>query len=78
MPKLVEEGHVYITQPPLYKIKRGQREEYIQTEQQMDEMLLDLGREGRKVFNCETFPNRKGISEQVDSTWRKNGIYGIQ
>ncbi len=46
MPKLIEGGYVYITQPPLYKIKRGQREEYIQTEQQMDELLLDLGREG--------------------------------
>ncbi|MDD5771015.1 MAG: DNA topoisomerase (ATP-hydrolyzing) subunit B [Candidatus Omnitrophica bacterium] len=49
MPKLIEEGHVYITQPPLYKIKRGQREEYIQTEQQMDDLLLDLGREGHKL-----------------------------
>jgi DNA gyrase subunit B len=49
MPKLIEDGYVYIAQPPLYKIKRGQREEYIQTEQQMDEMLLDLGREGHKL-----------------------------
>jgi len=48
MPKLIEEGHVYIAQPPLYKIKRGQREEYIQTEQQMDDLLLELGREGHK------------------------------
>ncbi|MEW6075057.1 MAG: DNA topoisomerase (ATP-hydrolyzing) subunit B [Candidatus Omnitrophota bacterium] len=51
MPKLVGEGHVYIAQPPLYKIKRGQREEYIQTEQQMDELLLEMGREGHK-FMC--------------------------
>ncbi|MFH1640790.1 MAG: DNA gyrase subunit B, partial [Candidatus Omnitrophota bacterium] len=50
LPKLIEEGHVYITQPPLYKIKRGQREEYIQTEQQMDELLLDLGREGHRFI----------------------------
>jgi len=49
MPKLVVEGHVYIAQPPLFKIKRGQREEYIQTEQQMDEMLLEMGREGHKL-----------------------------
>ncbi|MDD5108367.1 MAG: DNA topoisomerase (ATP-hydrolyzing) subunit B [Candidatus Omnitrophica bacterium] len=53
LPKLVEEGHVYITQPPLYKIKRGQREEYIQTEQQMDDMLLDLGREGHKLIRVK-------------------------
>ncbi len=48
LPKLVEGGHIYIAQPPLYKIKRGQREEYIQTEQQMNALLLDLGREGNK------------------------------
>ncbi len=53
LPKLVEEGHVYITQPPLYKIKRGQREEYIQTEQQMNDMLLDLGREGHKLIRVK-------------------------
>jgi len=53
MPKLIEEGHVYITQPPLYKIKRGQREEYIQTEQQMDDLLLDLGREGHKLVRVK-------------------------
>ncbi|MFH0762976.1 MAG: DNA topoisomerase (ATP-hydrolyzing) subunit B [Candidatus Omnitrophota bacterium] len=53
MPKLVEEGHVYIAQPPLYKIKRGQREEYIQTEQQMDALLLDLGIEGCKFMRLK-------------------------
>jgi DNA gyrase subunit B len=48
-PKLLEEGHVYIAQPPLYKIKRGSREEYIQTEDQMNNLLLDIGREGLKL-----------------------------
>jgi DNA gyrase subunit B len=50
MPKMIEEGHVFIAQPPLYKIKRGQREEYIQTEEQMDELVLDLGREGHRLM----------------------------
>ncbi|MBM3254769.1 MAG: DNA topoisomerase (ATP-hydrolyzing) subunit B [Candidatus Omnitrophica bacterium] len=53
MPKLVEGKHVYIAQPPLYKIKRGQREEYIQTEQQMDELLLELGREGHRFVRVK-------------------------
>ncbi|MDD4939283.1 MAG: DNA topoisomerase (ATP-hydrolyzing) subunit B [Candidatus Omnitrophica bacterium] len=53
MPKLIEDGYVYITQPPLYKIKRGQREEYIQTEQQMNDLLLDLGREGHKFIRLK-------------------------
>ncbi|MEW6101312.1 MAG: DNA topoisomerase (ATP-hydrolyzing) subunit B [Candidatus Omnitrophota bacterium] len=62
MPKLVEDGYIYIAQPPLFKIKRGQREEYIQTEHQMDELLLDLGREGHKFIRLkdkETFTDNK-------------------
>ena len=53
MPKLVEEGHVYIAQPPLYKIKRGQREEYIQTEEQMENLILELGREGHRFMRLK-------------------------
>lgn len=48
LPKLVENGHVYIAQPPLFKVKRGSREEYIQTEEQMSQLMLDIGREGLK------------------------------
>jgi DNA gyrase subunit B len=47
LPKLIVDGYIYIAQPPLYKIKRGSREEYIETEQQMNELVLDLGREGQ-------------------------------
>ncbi|HNW38823.1 MAG TPA: DNA topoisomerase (ATP-hydrolyzing) subunit B [Candidatus Omnitrophota bacterium] len=53
LPKLLEGGYVYITQPPLFKIKRGQREEYIQTEQQMNDLLLDIGREGHKLIRVK-------------------------
>ncbi len=45
MHALVEKGHIYIAQPPLYKIKRGKREEYIETEEQMSEILIELGSE---------------------------------
>ena len=50
LPKLIEGGHIYIAQPPLYKIKRGTREEYIQTEDQMNQLMLDIGREGVKFY----------------------------
>ncbi len=43
MPKLIEEGHVYIAQAPLFRIKRGNRQEYIQTEEEMNDLLLDIG-----------------------------------
>ncbi len=43
MPKLIEEGHIYIAQAPLFRIKRGNRQEYIQTEEEMNDLLLDIG-----------------------------------
>ena len=46
MQPLVEKGHIYIAQPPLYKVKRGKREEYIETEKKMNEFLFELGTEG--------------------------------
>ncbi len=45
MRKLIENGHIFIAQPPLYKVKRGKREEYIQTEDHMNTMLLEFGTE---------------------------------
>ena len=48
MRKLIEAGHIYIAQPPLYKIKRGKHEEYIQTEDKLNGILLGFGLEGVK------------------------------
>jgi DNA gyrase subunit B len=46
---LIEGGYIYIAQPPLYKVARGKREEYIETEKEMNALLLDLGTEGLKL-----------------------------
>jgi len=50
MTKLLEKGHIFIAQPPLYKIKRGKREEYIDTEEELNELLLELGTEGMTLI----------------------------
>jgi len=62
-PKLIEEGHIYIAQAPLYKIKRGKREEYVQTEAHMNDMLLDLGSEGVTLINTKN--NKKYTDKQL-------------
>ena len=54
MLKLIEAGHIYIAQPPLYKIKRGKREEYIETEEQLSTMLLELGAEGQTLTHLKS------------------------
>jgi len=59
---LVEKGHMYIAQPPLYKIKRGKREEYIDTEDDMNNILLELGTEGLSLVRLKdkkVFENKK-------------------
>ena len=40
MPELIERGHLYIAQPPLFRVKRGQRLEYIKGEREMEEYLI--------------------------------------
>jgi DNA gyrase subunit B len=43
MPKLLEHGLVYLAQPPLYKVSRKQREEYIENDAQLTAKLLEMG-----------------------------------
>ncbi|MCA9403477.1 MAG: DNA topoisomerase (ATP-hydrolyzing) subunit B [Candidatus Omnitrophica bacterium] len=81
MRPLIENGHVYIAQPPLFKIKRGKREEYIESEQEMSEMILDMGMDGlklrkikgKKLFNSGQF---KDILSTLVDMERIIGILG--
>ena len=43
MRPLIEEGHVYIAQPPLYKLSRGKREEYAYSDEERDRKMEELG-----------------------------------
>ncbi len=53
MPELIKGGYVYIAQPPLYKIKRKKREEYIENDDQMSRILIELGSEDSRLLRLK-------------------------
>ena len=45
MPELIERGHIYIAQPPLYKVSRGKSSQYIKNEAAFEDFLIETGLE---------------------------------
>ncbi|WP_299905970.1 DNA topoisomerase (ATP-hydrolyzing) subunit B [uncultured Paracoccus sp.] len=49
MPELIEAGHLYIAQPPLYKVGRGRSEVYLKNEAALEDYLIEQGLEGASL-----------------------------
>ncbi|QGM20812.1 DNA topoisomerase (ATP-hydrolyzing) subunit B [Spiribacter sp. 2438] len=56
MSVLVERGHVYIAQPPLYKVKRGKQEHYVKDEAELTNYLLQMSLSGASLLPSEDTP----------------------
>jgi DNA gyrase subunit B len=50
MRELIERGNLFIAQPPLYKVKKGKKETYLDKDEDRDKMLLDLGLEDSILY----------------------------
>jgi len=60
MRPLIEHGHIYLAQPPLYKMKSGKQERYLYTEEEKEAALSSLSEEERKKVYLQRY---KGLGE---------------
>jgi DNA gyrase subunit B len=69
MPQLIEHGYIYIAQPPLYKVTRRKREEYVESDAHLTQILLDLGADGLLIEKLDgsQLLDTKGVRELLQN-----------
>ena len=65
MPELIKQGYVYLAQPPLYKIEKNKRVWYAYSDEELNSILMDIGRD-----NSNTIQRYKGLGEMdAEQLW---------
>ena len=62
MEELIKRGHIYIAQPPLYKVKKGKQEIYVKDDAELNKYLLQLALENAKLHVSKTSPALSGVA----------------
>jgi len=70
MPELIENGHLFIAQPPLYKVARGRSEVYLKDDAALDEYLVDAGLDGLVLETVEGQRSGKDLRTLVEHARR--------
>jgi len=61
MPVLIDRGHIYIAQPPLYKVKKGKQERYVKDDEELNAYLIQLALEKTQLISNPETPAIKGL-----------------
>ena len=65
MPDLIKEGYVYLAQPPLYKLEKNKKVWYAYSDEELDNILTEVGRDGNNKIQ-----RYKGLGEMdAEQLW---------
>ena len=76
MPEIIANGHLFIAQPPLYKVTRGRSETYLKDQAAMDEYLVNAGVEAMRLETTEGARTGRDLRGLVDHARRMRALMG--
>ncbi len=73
-PEIIERGHLYIAQPPLFKYKKGKTEKYLKDEKELDEFLLTTVMKNSKVHIGGENASREKVEKLINKHKKYNSL----